>query len=93
MAKVTVENVNHPGQTAQVDAAKYHDMRDAMVKVVHDTPMTAAQIKAAVLPHLSDALFPEGQKAGWWLKSVQLDLEAKQVLQRHPTKPLTWTKA
>ena len=93
MTKVAVENPNAPGTSYSVDAAKYNDMRDAMLRVVSTTPMTAAQIKAAVLPHLSDALFPAGKTAGWWLKCVQLDLEAKQVLQRHASKPLTWTTA
>ncbi len=91
MPQIAVANPNTPGKTTQVDAAKYDDMRAALLAVVSDTPLTAAQIKAAVLPHLSQALFPAGKTAGWWLKCVQLDLEVKQVLQRHPTRPLTWT--
>ncbi|MGZ2380875.1 DUF6958 family protein [Rhizobium brockwellii] len=27
-------------------------------------------------------------KAGWWLKAVQLDLEAKRIIQRGPGKPV-----
>jgi hypothetical protein len=30
-------------------------------------------------------LFPGGEKAGWWVKAVQLDLEAKQVIARTPS--------
>ncbi|SEN05272.1 hypothetical protein SAMN04488003_108109 [Loktanella fryxellensis] len=93
MAKVAVGNPNTPGKTTQVDAAKYEDMRAAMLAVTSSAPLTAAQIKAGVLPHLSPDLFPAGQTAGWWLKCVQLDLEVKQILQRHPTTPLTWTQA
>jgi hypothetical protein len=44
--------------------------------------------KAALLPLLPDALFPAGDKAGWWLKAVQLDLEAKGVIRRAPSKPV-----
>jgi len=33
-------------------------------------------------------LFPGGAKAGWWLKAVQLDLEARGLIQRGPVKPL-----
>jgi hypothetical protein len=39
--------------------------------------LTVAELRAAILPHLSEDLFPGGAKAGWWLKAVQLDLEAK----------------
>ena len=38
-------------------------------------------------------LFPGGAKAGWWFKAVQLDLEAKAVLVREPTKPLRIRRA
>jgi hypothetical protein len=29
-------------------------------------------------------------KAGWWAKAVQLDLEAKGIVVREATKPLRW---
>jgi len=35
-------------------------------------------------------LFPGGAKAGWWMKTVQLDLEAKRIIAREKTKPLRW---
>lgn len=54
--------------------------------------MTAAEIGAALLPHLPEELFPQGAKAGWWKKAVQLDLEAKGVIVREATKPLRWHK-
>jgi len=91
--KVAVENVNVPGQVTNVDAAKYHAMRDAMLKVMASNPMTAAEIKDAAKPHLPDALFPAGATSGWWAKCVQLDLEAKGMLIRHATKPLRWSRA
>jgi hypothetical protein len=47
----------------------------------------------AVRPKLPDALFPGGKTAGWWAKTVQLDLEAKGVVLRHQGKPLRWTRA
>ncbi len=92
MTKIAVENVNTPGEKTNVDAAKYHAMRDAMMAVMSETPMTADAIKEAVKPHLPEDLFPEGETAGWWVKCVQLDLEAKIIVQRHPTKPLTFSK-
>ena len=91
--KIAVQNVNAPGQTTNVDAAKYTAMKDAMLGVMSNDPMTAAEIKEAAKPRLPDDLFPGGATAGWWLKCVQLDLEAKNVLIRHTTKPLRWSKA
>lgn len=93
--KVEVENVNTPGQTTRVDAAKYGAMKAAYLAVLPDTApgLTAVEIKAALLPKLSEDLFPKGATAGWWLKSVQLDLEAKGLVGRAATKPLRWHKA
>ena len=33
VGRVTIENVNHPGQTSEVDAGLYHAMRLAMLDV------------------------------------------------------------
>ena len=88
--KIEIENVNTPGRTERVDRAKYQAMRDALLSVLPKSSpgFTVAEAKAALLPRLPAALFPGGAKAGWWLKAVQLDLEAKGVVQRETTKPL-----
>jgi hypothetical protein len=93
--KVTVENVNHPGKTSRVDAAKYHAMKQAMLQVLpQDEPgLTQAEMRRVVIPHLPDDLFPAGSTAGWWAKTVQLDLEAKGIVIREATKPLRWHQA
>ncbi|WP_375280177.1 hypothetical protein [Pseudooctadecabacter sp.] len=85
-----VENINTPGRTSRVNAAKYHAMKAAMLKVMtHDAPGdTAEDIKEAAKAHLPDHLFPGGATSGWWQKTVQLDLEAKGVIRRSHTKPL-----
>jgi hypothetical protein len=44
-----------------------------------------------VKPRLPDDLFPGGKTSGWWLKCVQLDLEAKGIVARHKTKPLRFS--
>jgi hypothetical protein len=82
--KVTVQNVTSPGHVTRVDRLKYEAMRTAMMAVMsHDAPgLTAAEISAAVKPHLPDASFPGGATAGWWMKCVQLDLEAKGLIAR-----------
>ncbi|MBF2755581.1 MAG: hypothetical protein ISN29_10055 [Gammaproteobacteria bacterium AqS3] len=90
--KVEVENVNVPGHVTRVDRAKYTAMRKALLRVMpRGAPgISAKQAKAKALPLLPDDLFPNGEKSGWWLKTVQLDLEAKKLLRRAPTKPLTF---
>lgn len=88
--KVEIENVNNPGQIQRVDREKYLAMREALLSILpHQPPgVTVAEAKQAILPLLPDQLFPQGSTAGWWLKAVQLDLEAKRIIQRAPIKPV-----
>ena len=90
--RVTVENVNVPGSTNRVNAAMYRSMKTAVLNVLPTkTPgLTQAEIREAVVPHLPEDMFPGGAKAGWWAKTVQLDLEAKGAVAREDTKPLRW---
>jgi hypothetical protein len=90
--KTVVENVNVPGKTSRVNAAKYKAMKDAMLRVLPEGEpgLTQSEIREAVIPHLPDDLFPGGSTAGWWAKTVQLDLEAKGIVIREATKPLRW---
>jgi hypothetical protein len=91
---ITVENIDVPGYTTTVDATKYHAMYKALMRVLPTlTPgLTQAEIISAVLSHLPEELFPGGAKAGWWVKSVQLDREVKGDIIRENTKPLRWHK-
>jgi hypothetical protein len=93
--KIEVQNVGQPGKTYRVDADKYAEMRVAVLAVTPSDPpgITPAQIIEAVKPHLSGALFPGGETAGWWVKCVQLDLEAKGLLKRAPKAPVRLWKA
>lgn len=92
--KIVVENVNVPGHTTRVDATKYNAMKTALLKILPTKApgLTQKQMMTGVVPHLPEELFPGGAKSGWWMKSVQLDLEAKGVVVRDTTKPLTWRK-
>lgn len=93
--RISVENVNHPGQQSNVRADMYDAMKDALLLVLHPEPpgLTQSEMRAAVLPHLPEKLFPGGAKASWWAKTVQLDLEAKGLLLREFGKPLRWRLA
>jgi hypothetical protein len=50
--------------------------------------LTVAEVQDRVVAHLPEDLFPGGAKSGWWMKAVQLDLEAKGVIARTRTSPL-----
>ena len=87
---ILTENPNHPGKTYLVDAAKYEAMRGAMLQALptEDPGLAVPALKAALLPLLPDPLFPGGATAGWWLKCVQLDLEAKGLIVRAAGSPV-----
>jgi hypothetical protein len=93
--KIEIQNINVPGRTERVDRAKYLAMRKALLAVLPGRApgLTVADAKQALLPLLADELFPQGKTAGWWLKAVQLDLEAKGVIERAPVKPVHLYKA
>lgn len=87
---IEIESITTPGRTERVNRAKYLAMREALLAVL---PASAPGLKVpeardALLPLLPDELFPQGRAAGWWLKAVQLDLEAKGVISRAPGKPI-----
>ena len=87
-----VENVNHPGKTRRADATHYNAMRRALLKVLprRSPGLDYTKMTRAVLPHLPASVFPGGARASWWLKTVQLDLEAKGLIEREKTTQLRW---
>lgn len=93
--RVAVENVNHPGQVRHLDAAPYEAMKRAVLQVLPGSApgLTLEEARERVVPHLPEALFPGGERAGWWFKTVQLDLEAKGIVAREKTRPLRLHRA
>ena len=88
--KIELENVNHPGHVTRVPLDRYEAMKRAFLKILPKTTpgLTVAEIQERVIAHLPEELFPDGAKADWWTKAVQLDLEAKGITAREKTKPL-----
>ena len=88
--KIEVENFTSPNHVYRVDKGKYIAMRDAVLKHIPkaEPGATPAQLIEAVKPDLPQDLFPGGEKAGWWFKCVQLDLEAKGVIIRAAKPPV-----
>lgn len=95
MVKLLIQNILQPGKTYAVDAAKFEAMRKAYLMHVPQSGSgaTPAEIQRALIPALPVDLFPGGEKAGWWAKAVQLDLEAKGVIRRNPTAPVRLLRA
>ena len=95
MQTIAVENVNHPGSIRQVDPDKYAAMREAYLAVLPDEApgLTPAELLKRLVPLLPDDRFPGGDKAGWWAKCVQLDLEAKGLVARASDGPVRLHKA
>lgn len=93
--KVEMLNVISPKSSTRVDARKYQAVREAFLRVLPTASpgMTSAEIKQATLLLLPEELFPGGDKAGWWLKGVQLDLEARGLVEREQVKPLRFHRA
>ena len=92
--KIEIENVMNPGHIVRVDADKY-ERHEAGVSEDTSKDVTRPDrggSRGGHTPHLPEDLFPQGAKAGWWKKAVQLDLEAKGVIAREKTKPLRWHK-
>lgn len=92
--KIDVQNFTSPDHVYRVDKAKYLAMRDPFLEVVPSAEpgMTPAELLTKIKPRLSEAYFPGGAKAGWWMKCVQLDLEAKGVIVRAPKPPVRLRK-
>lgn len=91
----TIEILTREGRPWRVDGAKFAAMQAAMMAVLPAQPpgMTVAQLKEALLPGLDADLFPRGDKAGWWIKAVQLDHEARGIIARAPGSPVRLYRA
>ena len=90
--KTRVQNVNHPDYEGFVDTDKYEAAKTALLAILPTKApgLTQSEMMAAIAREIDQTLFPGGQKSGWWMKTVQLDLEAKGVITRTSGKPLRW---
>lgn len=93
MSVVEGRNVNHPGYSEKLKEEKYSVIREAILAVLPDDPgaeaMTFAELEAGVTAHLDandvpKELFPKPGSVRWYTKAVQLDLEAREIIERVP---------
>lgn len=90
MTKIEALNINHPGKSRKVDAATYDLVRQAYLAVVPSEPpgITIREAERLLEGRLPDNLFGDGAQRGWWAKTVQLDLEARELIVRSNETPL-----
>ena len=95
MSDETIEVLTREGKPWRCNGAKFEEMRKALLSVLPTEPpgLKVADAQAALLPKLDPDLFPGGAKAGWWLKAVQLDHEARGLIMRAAGSPVRLYKA
>lgn len=86
MSQVEMMEALHPDpnkQGTRVTKATYEVYRDALLKVIPDTPegIEFMALSKAVQPHVPDSVL-EKTSAGWWTTAVKLDLEARGLIER-----------
>lgn len=103
MSTVKAQNVNHPDHQENLKEEKYTVIRTAMLAVLPGADdadgMPFSEMEDQVRAHLEThdvdmSLFPKPGSVRWYCKAVQLDLEAKQLIERLPKRsPLRLRKA
>jgi hypothetical protein len=89
MSSIQARNVNHPEYQENLNETKYTIVRDAILAVLPDTGMSFQELEDRVRAHLisqsvSMDLFPKPGSVRWYTKAVQLDLEARGLIERVP---------
>lgn len=93
MSSIKARNVNHPDYQENLKEEKYTLIREAILAVLPDqdgsTGMTFLQLEEKVRDHLNArgvpmSLFPKPGSVRWYTKAVQLDLEARELIERAP---------
>lgn len=93
MSTVKAQNVNHPDHQENLKEEKYSVIREAMLATLPDgssSGMPFAQLEEKVAAYLATKnvpteMFPKPGSVRWYTKAVQLDLEAKGIIERLPT--------
>lgn len=90
--KIEVFNINNPGKSSFVQKDKYEEVKRGFKEYMpNKSPgMNQDEMARLVIEKVSDTVFDDKTKAGWWMKTVQLDLEARRVMFREKTKPIRW---
>ena len=92
MSSIQARNVNHPEHRENLNAEKYRHIRAAMLACLPaERWLPFSDLEERVRAWLSEqevppALFPKPGSVRWYCKAVQLDLEARGIIERQPRK-------
>jgi hypothetical protein len=89
------ENINTGRASTHVIPAKYEAMREAILAALpgEEPGLTYDELVDAVAPRVNEEQFPHIRSVRWYTKCVQLDLEARRLIERIPrSKPLRFRK-
>ena len=93
MTSIQARNVNHPRYQENLKEEKYTIIREAILAVLPDknnpSGMTFPELEQKVSSYLTSqdvdmTLFPKPGSVRWYTKAVQLDLEAREIIERVP---------
>lgn len=89
MSSIQARNVNHPEYQENLNETKYAIIRDAILAVLPQSGMFFAELEERVRAYLIEQdvsmdLFPKPGSVRWYTKAVQLDLEARGIIERVP---------
>jgi hypothetical protein len=92
MSTIKAQNVNHPDHQENLKEEKYTIIREAMLTHLpgrSSDGLPFAQLEEKVAAYLAEnnvpiELFPKPGSVRWYCKAVQLDLEAKGIIERLP---------
>ncbi len=93
MPSIKARNVNHPEYQENLNEEKYSIIREAILAVLADSDSTIGlsfqQLEEKVAAYLAShavpmELFPKPGSVRWYTKVVQLDLEARELIERVP---------
>jgi len=100
MSSIRAKNVNHDGYSEPLNAEKYEHIRDAILTVlaVDSEGITFSELEGRVADWLREheipsTLFTKPGSVRWYVKAVELDLEARELIERVPgVRPLRLRK-
>lgn len=94
MSSIQARNVNHPDHREKLKEEKYTIVREAILTVLSDSAssdgMSFQELEEKVSNYLDAndvpmSLFPKPGSVRWYTKAVQLDLEARELIERVPS--------
>jgi len=95
MTSIQAKNINHPDHRENLNVEKYNLIREAILASLpaqeSGETMSFTELEEAIRIHLDEKqvptkLFPMPGSVRWYTKAVQLDLEAKEEIERVPNK-------